>query len=251
MLNLIENFIVKQPTIFSDHSQLICWINNPFPVPVNTDTEPRIETFNLPKQFMWDNNSRQNFLDALNLDDFQSRLLLFEETYFDSTCEGINLGTKQFTDLLNETSLRSLKLICPKKARKKQHSKKWFDKECFLLRRSLTKLSNMQHKNPFDQNLRQEYHKARKNFKKVIKFKKTKLLNSKIDNLVRHKGSQEFWSYLKSINGNDLEVITTICWKCPLTNFIIILRIYTWNQIPPPCLHLKYLLQRTNLLYLL
>lgn len=34
--------------MFSDHSQLICWINNP--VPVNTDTEPRIETFNLPKK---------------------------------------------------------------------------------------------------------------------------------------------------------------------------------------------------------
>ena len=68
LLNLVENFIVKQPTIFSDHSQLICWINNPLSVPANTDTEPRIDTFNLPKQFMWDNNSRQYFLDALNLD---------------------------------------------------------------------------------------------------------------------------------------------------------------------------------------
>ena len=119
MLNLVENFIVKQPTIFSDHSQLICWINNPLSVPVNTDTEPRIETFTLPRQFMWDNNSRQNFLDALNLDEFQSHLLLFEETYFDSTCEGINLATKQFTDLLHEISLRSLKLTCPKKGCKK------------------------------------------------------------------------------------------------------------------------------------
>ena len=146
MLNLVENFIVKQPTIFSDHSQLICWINNPLPVPVNTVTEP----FNLPKQFMWDNNSRQNFLDALNLGEIQSRLLLFEETYFDSTCEEINLATKQLTNLINEISLLSLKLICPKEGRKKQHSKKWFDKEYFLLRKTLTKLSNKQHKNPFD-----------------------------------------------------------------------------------------------------
>ena len=76
MLKLVENFIVKQPTIFSDHSQLICWINNPLPVPTNTDTEPRIETFNLPKQFVWDNNSRQNFLDELNLDEF-SRLYYY------------------------------------------------------------------------------------------------------------------------------------------------------------------------------
>jgi hypothetical protein len=130
MLKLVENFIVKQPTIFSDNSQIICWINNSSPISVrHTEKEPRIETFNLPKQFRWDNNSRQNFLNTLNIDEFQSRLLLFEKTNFDSTSEGIDLATEQFTDLLNEISLRSLKLNCPKKTRKKQRSKKWFDKE--------------------------------------------------------------------------------------------------------------------------
>jgi len=70
------------------------------------------------------------------------------------------------------------------------------------LRRTLTELSNKKHKNPYDENLRQEYHKARKNLKKLNKFKKTKLLNSDIDNLVKHKRNKKFWSYLKSINGD-------------------------------------------------
>ncbi|MCT4602265.1 MAG: hypothetical protein N4A59_05040, partial [Marinifilum sp.] len=115
--------------------------------------------------------------------DFLVFLLLFEKTNFDSTSEGIDLATEQLTDLLTEISLRSLKLNCPKETRKKRRSKKWFDKECFLLRRTLTELSNKKHRNPYAENLRQEYHKARKNFKKLIKFKKTKLLNSEIDNL--------------------------------------------------------------------
>ena len=32
MLNLIGNFVVKEPTIFSDHSQLICWLNLFLPI---------------------------------------------------------------------------------------------------------------------------------------------------------------------------------------------------------------------------
>ena len=56
------------------------------------------------------------FVDTILLEEFQSRLLMFEETNFDHTRDGINLATETFTDLSNEISLRSLKLNCPKKA---------------------------------------------------------------------------------------------------------------------------------------
>jgi len=85
---------------------------------------------------------------------------MFEQTHFDHTRDGINLATQTLTDLLNEISLRSLKLNCHKKARKTQHSKKWFDQECFQLRKTLTELSNKKHRNPFDESLRQDYHKT-------------------------------------------------------------------------------------------
>ena len=131
---------------------------------------------------------------------------MFEQTHFDHTQDGINLATQTFSDLLNEISLRSLKLHCQKKARKKTTLKKWFDQECFQLRKTLTELSNKKHRNPFDESLRQDYYKVRKKFKKLINFKKTKLLNSKIDNLIKHKGNHEFWSYLKSLNETDKNV---------------------------------------------
>jgi len=54
MLNLVENFIVKEPTIFSDHSQLICWLNVSLPISSEHADQPKVTTFSIPKQFIWD-----------------------------------------------------------------------------------------------------------------------------------------------------------------------------------------------------
>ena len=109
---------------------------------------------------------------------------------FDPTCERVDVATQQFTDLLNEISLHSLKLNKPGKNNKKKHSERWFHNECFTLRRILMELSNKKHNNPLDETIRHNYHATRKNYKKLIKSKKIKLLNSKINNLVNHKGNQ-------------------------------------------------------------
>ena len=60
-------------------------------------------------------------------------------------------------------------------------------------------LSNKKHRNPYDANLRHDYHTTRKAFKKLIKSKKLKHLNSQIEDLVNHKDSHRFWDYLKSL----------------------------------------------------
>ena len=80
MLNLINNFIVKAPTIFSDHSQVICWLNFQPPASSKTDSHPNVKTFNIPKQLIWDQSSVENFRNALKQDDvvtFLLRLTLF------------------------------------------------------------------------------------------------------------------------------------------------------------------------------
>ena len=118
---------------------------------------------------------------------------MFEQTHFDHTQDGINLATQTFTDLLNEISLRSLKLNCQKKARKKQHSKKWFDQECFQLKKTLTELCNKKHNKILLMNLLGKIIiRYAKNSKKLIKFRKTKLLNSKIDNIINTKETMNF-----------------------------------------------------------
>ena len=137
------------------------------------------------------------------MDEFQSKLKLFEQTDFASDSEGVELATKQFTNLLNEIALRSSKLNCGKKPSRNKSSKKWFDNDCKLLRRYLKILSNKKHREPFNKELREEYHKTHRDFKKLMKLKKTSLLNSKIDNLINNKDNYEFWNYLKTFNEDN------------------------------------------------
>ena len=134
---------------------------------------------------------------------FQSKLSLFEQTVFSSNSEGVELATEQFTNLLNEISSRSLRLTCRKKIHRNKISKKWFDNDCKLARRSLKVLSNKKHRNPHNKELRQEYHKSHRDYNKLIKLKKSVLLNTKIDNLINNKESHEFWHYLRSINEDN------------------------------------------------
>ena len=195
MLNLINNFIVKEPTIFSDHSQLICWLNFQPPASPKTDSHSKVKTYNIPKQFIWDQSSAENFRNALKHDDFLLRISAFENTEFTSDHTGIDLATEQFTKIITDTCLRSLKVPCLKKKPKKH--KLWFDKDCALLRKNLSTLSNKKHRNPHDTNLRHNYHTSRKAYKKLIKCKKSKHLNSQIEDLVSHKDSHKFWDYLK------------------------------------------------------
>ena len=76
---------------------------------------------------------------------------------------------------------------------------RWVDNGCFTSRKILKELSNKKHNNPLDETITHNY---RTTHKKLIKSKKTKLLKSKIDNLVNHTGSQEFWNHLKLIHKN-------------------------------------------------
>ena len=140
ILNLAENLVVKEPTVFSDHSQLICWLNiSPLTSPPNTAV-PQMKTFDLPKQFVWNESSRENFVDTLRQDDFLSRLTSFVNADFSLDSQGIDSATEHFTTIVNDVCLRSLRLAYPKKNLKKH--KKWFDKACALLRKNLTVLSN-------------------------------------------------------------------------------------------------------------
>ena len=140
---------------------------------------------------------RRNFPKYLKQEDILLRLSNFEETDFNPDCKGVDLATEQFTKILTDTCVRSLKVACPKKKPRKH--KLWFDKDCALLRKNLNMLSNKKHRNPHDTNLRHDYHTTRKAFKKLIKCKKSKHLNSQIEDLINHKDSHKFWDYLKSL----------------------------------------------------
>ena len=92
MRSLIGNFIVKKPTIFSDHSPLICWLNLSLPFSSEPANQPKVKTFNIPKQFIWTQSSADIFRNVLKQDDTLLRLSNFQETDFYPDCEGIDLA---------------------------------------------------------------------------------------------------------------------------------------------------------------
>ena len=60
LLDKFQNFVVRQPSPFSDHSQLVGWIkiSNPPPNPSLVNQQ---ELFSLPRQFKWPCNlQREN-----------------------------------------------------------------------------------------------------------------------------------------------------------------------------------------------
>ena len=118
IMSLFENFIVKEPTIFSDHSQLISWATISPSTSSQTNSHPQIDTYDLPRQFVWNQTSNEKFLNVLKQEEFLSRLSLFEKTTFTTDSEGIDLATVQFTNIINDICIRSLRLARTKRSQK-------------------------------------------------------------------------------------------------------------------------------------
>ena len=165
----VQGFAVKQPNIFSDHSQIVCWIKTGADLSNNNNSFQERNNVKLPQQYVW----AAKFTAAFRSDAILSLLHLFESTNFDLSSTDVENATNQFTNIMTEAAKRSLKLSSQKKSKRKPITKKWFDYDCKTLRSSLKKLSNKKHRNPLDTELRKQYHVQNKTFKKLIKQKKT------------------------------------------------------------------------------
>ena len=172
MFTSVQGFAVKQPNIFSDHSQIVCWIKIGTDLSNNNNSFQEKNNVKLPQQYVWDETSATKFTAAFcqfRSNDIPSLLHLFESTNFDLSSTDVENATNQFTNIMTEAAKRSVKLSSQKKSKRKPITKKWFDYDCKTLRSSLKKLSNKKHRNPLDTELRKEYHVQNKTFKKTYK----------------------------------------------------------------------------------
>ena len=129
----VEKFAVKQPNIFSDHSQIVCWVRIGTLLSSNNNDFQNQSYIKLPKQYIWDETSAVKFTDTFYFSDNISWLQLFENTTFDLTNTGFENATNQFTNIMVEAAKRSLKLSRQKNSKRKPITKKWFDYDCKAL----------------------------------------------------------------------------------------------------------------------
>jgi hypothetical protein len=90
-----------------------------------------IQMTKLPKQFIWDKQSKNNFRQTLKSPEIQQKINNFINSDFTNDTHGINDCVSQFQNILLETSKKSLKIKKIKNQRRKINNvaqKKWFEK---------------------------------------------------------------------------------------------------------------------------
>ena len=96
----IKHFIVKPPTYFSDHSQIISWFN----IQTISNTEEQIHQEppldKLPQQFDWSDNSKTNFKKTLRSPETQNRVNQFLNKNFSYDISGVSEICCNFIDTI-------------------------------------------------------------------------------------------------------------------------------------------------------
>ena len=65
----VQGFAVKQPNIFSDHSQIVCWVKTGTDLSNNNDSFQEKNNVKLPQQYVWEETSAAKFTAAFRSND--------------------------------------------------------------------------------------------------------------------------------------------------------------------------------------
>lgn len=183
ILHLFESFVVREPSPFSDHCQLLSRIKIDSCLLNNNDNSCEGELFSLPRQFKWTKDSKDSFTAALQSDKIKQLIRDFELLNCDRIGD-VNEIVNKFMNILETAAKHSLPLVKVNRNSRKRHSQFWFDNECNNVRKRLSRLSHKTHKNPFDEQTRREYLPARRQYKQLLRHKKLKYRENKMMNLL-------------------------------------------------------------------
>ena len=89
--------------------------------------------------------------------------------------EEVNVSLDDAVNILTATSSR--------KRTKATANKKWFDRECSLKRHELRRVSNQKHRDPFNSELREKFHKTLTDYKKLLDSKRRAFQTEKCQKL--------------------------------------------------------------------
>ena len=183
----VNSFVVKQPSYLSDHSAIVAWLNVNNSLPTNnTQTSNSTDRLtSLPRQFCWESDSFLKFRNTLHMESIQ---ILMREymVHLHSNCD-IKICLK----------IKAKK--SPKRV-KATSNKKWFDRECCLKRHELRRVSNQKHRDPFNSELREKFHKTLTDYKKLLDSKRKAFQTEeslKLDELGLNPNNASFWELFK------------------------------------------------------
>ena len=207
LMTKIKHLVVKSPNYLSDHSQVIAWTNLHKTTDIINNAPLQPPLSKLPLQYIWNNESSENFKKVLKTDELQEKINAFLDKNFTPDRENINDCVNEFQNIINLASKRSLKIKKKKFRRKISNvaNKKWFDKDCRFKRHHLRKLANQKHRDPNNIEIRDMYHATLKDYKATLEMKKKNFHSNKIEELENARNDPLlFWKTLTNIS-EDLD----------------------------------------------
>ena len=150
----VENFLVLPLTELSDHSKIVTVLKSSISPPKTT--KDTYKWTKLKPKFKWDNEKINKFCNTLqnSIDEIEDIKKRIEAGLIKSTGEKIQ-------DIFNKAANYTFKVkkSPPEKNWKKRNkSKKWFDKECIELKQNVRKIGKQKLKNPEYNLLKSKYH---------------------------------------------------------------------------------------------
>ena len=171
ILYLFETLVIRQPTPFSGHCQLITWTKIDSSLLTSDEEILEDDFLSLPRQFKWSTDSKDSFLSALNSVEIKQLIHDFELLNFEHVGD-INILVEKFVNILETAAKQSLKIVKQNK-KSKRNSQIWFDNECNRARKNLHRLSHRKHKNPLDEQTPTRLYLTKKPIQTVITKEKT------------------------------------------------------------------------------
>ena len=190
MMNMIQSFQVLDPNTGSDHSpiKLNLFLRSKPNQSKNNGTE-------LPPKIIWNNDTKLKFELKINSREALDKI--------NEMHNALNSKDDNTDDVISD----HVKLLLPaqqkrKKAdRKRKAPKKWYDHTCHEMSRRLKDITKLFTKSPTIPHLRASYCKTRKDYKKLLKFKKQEWMMemiSKLENLEKER-PKECWKIVNEL----------------------------------------------------
>ena len=208
LLQHMLHFEVCPPNILSDHCAILYSIKHSKNKGL-TDQPLQLQNEIISKKYVWNINEKENFLNALYLED-EALSNLTADISRCRTAGAIDKNINAFLQLIYQIcdplfGKKVQKTQKNKTVRKKKHPQ-WFDEECKLSRKKFYRqLNSFRESNAITNRTRMVH--ARANFKHIIRQKKYAHETRKTEKLVQYRTAnpKEYWRLLKETTDNRSE----------------------------------------------
>jgi exonuclease III len=225
IFSIIDSFHVHDPTPHSIHCSLSVIIKTNIPHSDTNFDHTNIDLLSQtprPIQYKWDEDSNLKFNQSMASPSIQALLNKFSSHKHGLDKEDINSALEDINNIIHQNAkLAKIKCIHPgprnktlkNKAKPTPFNKKWYDKDCNLVARQLKEKCKKLRLFPHDQSIIHAYRSKRKEYKKLLKWKKNTFRNKIIDKLdnLRDTQPRAFWKLFNDLKeGPNCKLTTSI-----------------------------------------